>query len=51
MQPTVLTLKCIYCHQLPKNTQELMEINYFGFHLKCDHVLADTNPGKVSNDN
>lgn len=34
---------CLYCRQPPKNHQEVMEINYFGYHLTCDHVMADVN--------
>lgn len=32
---------CNICHQLPKNSQEVLEINAFGYHMTCDHVLGD----------
>lgn len=39
----VITIKCCLCHQLPKNHKEVLEINEFGYHLTCDHVMADVN--------
>lgn len=38
-----LKMICFICSGLPRNSQEVLEINHFGYHLTCDHVMADVN--------
>ena len=52
MQNTkTIRMLCVYCQKLPKNHQEAMELNYFGYHLSCEHAMADVNDqGKAENE-
>jgi len=40
---TVIKLICNICSRYPKNHKEAMEINAYGCHLTCDHVMGDIN--------
>lgn len=42
---TNVKMICSICKQLPKNSQEVLEINGFGYHLGCDHMLLELAEG------